>query len=466
MKNTGKLIALSMILALAWTACEKKSDDGSTTPLIEWTWIGGSETADQAGAYGTQGTPDSTNVPGAREDAAAWTGDDGAFWLFGGYGYDSTAYPGRLNDLWKFDPSASTWTWIAGSALRDGEGFYGGLGVPGPTNVPGARNGAVCWADASGRLWLFGGLGFDAAGAIGQINDLWRFDPATSEWTWVSGSSVRNQPGVYGELGIADPSNVPGARVGATAGTDADGNLWLFGGYGYDGSAAKGRLNDLWKFDPATVQWTWVSGSDASEEGGTYGTKGTADPANVPGARSQAASWVGADGLFWVFGGNGRVDEDMEGRLNDLWTYDPETSEWTWVAGSSAPEITGTYGTMGTASSGNIPGSRYGSTCWRDSDGAFWLFGGYAIDIAASEGWLNDLWKLDPASLEWTWVGGNSYRGQAGAYGTKGTAATSNHPGARYMPVSWIDAQDRHWIFGGYGLDSEAAGGRLNDLWR
>jgi len=465
MKNTVKIIALALVVAVGLVSCEKKTDDGTTT-TVEWTWVAGSETGNQTGAYGTIGTPATTNIPGARENAAAWTGADGKFWLFGGYGYDSTGYPGRLNDLWTFDISTSAWTWVAGSALRDQAGLYGTQGVADPANVPGARNGAASWIDADGRIWLFGGLGYDGTGAIGQNNDLWRFDPASSAWTWISGSSVRYQPGAYGTLGVADPLNVPGARLGAACWEDADGNFWLFGGFGYDAAGDKGRLNDLWKFDPALTYWTWVSGSDAIEEAGTYGTKGEAAAENVPGARSQALAWADADGLFWIFGGNGIVDSDTEGRLDDLWKFDPSTSEWTWVAGYALTNVSGAYGTQGTASVDNLPGSRYGSTRWLDSNGIVWLFGGYGIDIGGSEGWLNDLWKFSPETLDWTWVAGNSYHGQGGSYGTKGTASTSNIPGARYLHVSWFDAQGRYWIFGGYGLDSVSAGGRLNDLWR
>ncbi len=160
------------------------------------------------------------------------------------------------------------------------------------------------------------------------------------------------------------------------------------------------------------------------------------------------------------------MDSDTAGRLDDLWKFDPSTSEWTWVAGYALTNVSGAYGTQGTASVDNLPGSRYGSTRWLDSNGIVWLFGGYGIDIGGSEGWLNDLWKFNPETLDWTWVAGNSYHGQGGSYGTKGTASTSNIPGARYLHVSWFDAQGRYWIFGGYGLDSVSAGGRLNDLWR
>jgi N-acetylneuraminic acid mutarotase len=33
---------------------------------------------------------------------------------------------------------------------------------------------------------------------------------------------------------------------------DASGNLWLFGGNGYDSTGNFGYLNDLWQYDPGT----------------------------------------------------------------------------------------------------------------------------------------------------------------------------------------------------------------------
>jgi hypothetical protein len=65
-----------------------------------------------------------------------------------------------------------------------------------------------------------------------RTNDLWFFDGKT--WTWMSGSSSANQLGSYGEKGEPLPSNIPGARNAAISWTDKDGNLWMFGGGGYD----------------------------------------------------------------------------------------------------------------------------------------------------------------------------------------------------------------------------------------
>ena len=42
------------------------------------------------------------------------------------------------------------------------------------------------------------------------------------------------EAGIYGTLGVASSSNFPGGRVGAISWADSSGNLWLFGGNGYD----------------------------------------------------------------------------------------------------------------------------------------------------------------------------------------------------------------------------------------
>lgn len=56
------------------------------------------------GTYGTQGTPASGNVPGARYTTSTWTDSSGNLWLFGGAGYSAAGTPVDLNDLWIFTP--------------------------------------------------------------------------------------------------------------------------------------------------------------------------------------------------------------------------------------------------------------------------------------------------------------------------------------------------------------------------
>ena len=90
---------------------------------------------------------------------------------------------------------------MSGSDTVNQEGFYGTRGIPDPANVPGARWQSISWIDSSGNLWLFGGFEFDN---WGDMNDLWRYEPDTGMWTWISGSAQDLQKGRYGSRGESD----------------------------------------------------------------------------------------------------------------------------------------------------------------------------------------------------------------------------------------------------------------------
>jgi N-acetylneuraminic acid mutarotase len=152
----------------------------------EWTWMGGSSTANQPGVYGTLGVPAAGNIPGGREDASSSIDISGHLWLFGGEGIDASGCSGALNDLWEFNPSTNEWAWMDGSStlpvpcnpgISYAPGIYGTLETPAIGNVPGGRGESTSWTDSSGNFWLFGGAGQDANGNYGQLNDLWRYQP-------------------------------------------------------------------------------------------------------------------------------------------------------------------------------------------------------------------------------------------------------------------------------------------------
>lgn len=432
----------------------------------QWTWEGGSATANAGGVYGTLGTGAAGDTPGGRYWTSSWTDAAGDFWLFGGVGYDATGGTGYLNDLWRYSPTTGLWTWVNGSDADNASGVYGALGTAAAGNVPGARQAASSWTDATGNLWLFGGVGYDASGAAGDLNDLWRYSPTTGLWTWVNGGDAVNASGVYGTLGTAAAGNVPGARYSASSWTDASGNLWLFGGVGYDAAGAIGNLNDLWKYSPSTGLWTWVSGGNGDNASGVYGTQATAAAGNVPGGRNSVASWIDSSGNLWLFGGYGYDSTGSVGKLNDLWKYSPSSGQWTWVDGEDAANGSGLYSTLGTAETGALPGARQAASSWIDSSGNLWLYGGVGYDASAAVGNLNDLWKYTPSTSEWTWVSGGAGDNASGVHGTRGTGSPASVPGGRNSISSWTDASGNLWLFGGYGYDEAGTLGYLNDLWQ
>ncbi len=399
------------------------------TPSSQWTWFGRNT---GYGIYGTQGVPSAQNYPGYRSNSANWKDNSGNLWLFGGRGYASSGNQVYLNDLWKYNVSTSQWTWIRGIKTdEDAIPNYGTKGVASSTNTPGGRHGATTWIDGSGDLWLFGGEGL-TSNSLGGLNDLWKYNTSTNQWTWVSGDATNNNASVIGTIGVPSVNNKPGSRVNAKGWKDGTGKLWSYTTHG----------GEMWKYDPSTSEWTCLQFGFLT---------------NSPNYRDGSANWEDLNGNFFLFGGNGRSSNGSQGYLNDLWKYEPSLNQWTFVGGSSSVNFTGQYGTQGTGSATNWPGSRQNSVGFIDQTGKFWLWGGngYASSIQSS-GSLNDLWKYDPASSQWTWVKGDKTHNVQVIYGSQGIAANTNKPGgSSNLKFGCVNNND-FWFIGNYN----------NELWK
>jgi N-acetylneuraminic acid mutarotase len=309
----------------------------------QWAWIAGSNVANQLGSYGTLHVANAGNSPGGRFGAAAWTDLRNNLWLFGGWTGDPSGKVGDINDVWEFEMSTRQWVWMGGSKVINQYGNYGTHLVPSTANIPGARDSAMTWVDALGKFWLFGGSGLGARGFGGTMNDLWEFNPTTLAWTWAAGSADSGtypspppssgtapgkigQIGVYDRLTVPDPGNTPGSRTGAATWTDAQGNLWLFGGQGWDSAGNYNYLNDLWEFDRAKWLWAWMGGSeiDSGSAGATvYGPYRVPSTQTQPGGRSGSAIWTDSAGNVWLFGGTAGDPRStlITDYLNDLFEY-------------------------------------------------------------------------------------------------------------------------------------------------
>jgi hypothetical protein len=370
--------------------------------------------------------------PGARWGSVTWTDASGNFYLFGGQGHAAYPLGGLLNDLWRFTPGqydinigadymgsyiyTGTWTNLSGYATANVPGVYTG------TTFPGARWGAAYCTDANGTVWMFGGQGYDSNGAIGLLNDLWKY--SGGQWTWLgpANSNVGQNDGVYGTLGTTGSGNYPGGRQTAVLWADNNGNLWLFGGLGLDSA----------------------------------GTQNPGSAGSLP---------------------DGSTPEGA--LLNDLWEYNIATQQWTWMSGGGATglaEQIGVYGTQQVPAAGFFPGSRWGAVGWNDSNGNLWFFGGwgYASSLAQSTGFLDDIWEYHTTGPNvglWTWWKGSSNVNEAGNYPKYlpiwyGLPFVNNQPGARRGAALWQqDAFDDVWVFGGQGFGSDGVNGYLGDLW-
>jgi hypothetical protein len=141
---------------------------------------------------------------------------------------------------------------------------------------------------------------------------------------------------VYGAQGISNvttnaaATNIPGSRWGSLGWVSPDGNLFLFGGFGYgsNGPQPTGFLNDVWEYQLSTGEWIWWKGSVDVDQPGTYITSPVnyfqfSYVNNAVGGRRGAAHWApDGSGFVYVFGGEGyAASGGPYGELNDVWHY-------------------------------------------------------------------------------------------------------------------------------------------------
>lgn len=412
--------------------------------------------------------------------------------------------------LISIEPLAQTpvYTWMGGSDVINQSGNFGTKGIPSTENIPSARQAASSWVDLSGNIWIYGGSGWDSEGNGGTLNDLWKFNPETLEWTWIGGSPIAEQDPIYGTKGESSPSNFPGARETSATWTDNSGNFWLFGG---------DRHDDLWRFDINNSEWTWISGSKQLDQESVFGEKGIESDTIYPGSRRYSMFATDSKGNFWLFGGY-RYGTN-KGHLGDLWMFNVKTQNWTWEGGVKDKNGKGLYGIQGEPSVDNQPGARAAGAMWIDGDDNIWIFGGNGYAKYENiYGELNDMWRYNPLTKEWTWVNGSdlvdqfadsnntpiarelvnytnnhennpilfggayyndlweynpineswNLLGQGGGvyYGELGVSDENTKPSGRYSSVFKRDSIEKYWIFGGTGDDKYGNRGRLNDLWK
>jgi hypothetical protein len=319
---------------------------------------------DSIGNYGIVGVPAVTNQPPCRSwGAQSWVDLNGNLWMFGGED-NNTVAPYGFSDLWKYDIAANMWTWMKGPDIPGQPGIYGIKGVPNIlNNPPPSIENAASWTSNSGDLYLL----------EHTSNALWKYNIASNMWTWIKGAPA--SPVVYGIKGVEDSLNNPGGSA-YSRWKDNNGFFWKFDGGGL-----------LWRYNPATNNWTWMSGNLSYVSVSNYGTKCISSPQNLPCGRNEGrAAWEDADGNFWLFGGYSFYSA---GGLSDMWMYNVSSNQWTWAAGDSTLNASANYGTLGVSSPSNNPGYKEGAVGWTGNNGHLYLFGGFGYNSST-----NALWRF------------------------------------------------------------------------
>jgi len=227
---------------------------------------------------GTRYTPSVSNVLGTMFGTTVTADKKGSLWVFGGSNNSS-----NYNTLWRYSESTNLWTWMAGSGSISGTGTGGVIGAELATYTPPAVVYPATTADESGNIWLFGG-----SGTSYNQNGLWRFNTTTNMWALMGGtaSAAGIIYSVRGNSGVESATYTPGARYNSAMWYDEHGYIWIFGGTGYS-TASVGYLNDLWRYNIATQQWAWISGSPTTADatGSSMGTQNQINSNNIIGSR-------------------------------------------------------------------------------------------------------------------------------------------------------------------------------------
>ncbi|MBF0314192.1 MAG: hypothetical protein HQK52_12310 [Oligoflexia bacterium] len=428
-------------------------------------------------------TPDSfkgTPAPRSNLSVACTTNARGEemLWFYGG---DYSGNGGNIlaNDLWSWSASSKKFALSKGTPNS-------GTPVVGIASIPGSRSGAAI-ASVGENFYIYGGYGYDFLGdSMKYLNDLWKYQESSGEWSRVAGELVSGGLAIYDTENSFSSAARPGSRSYASMGSKGDGSgLWLYGGYGYAGTppagSASGTLADLWLYRTSDNMWAYVHGSKTINNGGSCigisaATRGTPSSSIYPGARYNASVAVEpTSNALWMFGGNGYGCSDAgPGRFNDLWRFHPDASSsaagiWSYESGTpNASDVEGVYGTRSIPSTTNIPAARYGHSMWGaidavSGDYSLYVFGGYGSAGGVS-GYLNDLWRYNTRTREWTWLAGSSSVDSAESSTGSGIFSSSNTPrGKAFGGFCSGSSKGKFWIFGGSGVGGI---GTNNELWK
>jgi PKD repeat protein len=286
------------------------------TTTLEWTWMNGSSIIGTTNSL-SLGISSSVNTPAAvTETNCGWTDNQNQLWYFGGI---STYYLGFYDEVIKYNISTNEWTWVRGTGYNS-QPAYGVKGVPAATNNPGARIVYSHWTDDNGNFWMMNGATVWAWAE--DRNDVWRYNPVTNEWTWMAGTSIADDAGNYFSMCDLNSTNNPGGRSeDKSTFRDHNNKVWSFAG---TTSANNDNFNDLWIFDPDSLNYKWMHGSNLFNQPGVYGQLNIASPANIPHSRDGAIMFGDTLCHIYIFGGISR--KPFTATYNDVWKFTPDTN--------------------------------------------------------------------------------------------------------------------------------------------
>jgi N-acetylneuraminic acid mutarotase len=205
------------------------------------------------------------------------------------------------SDFWAFNPGSGTWTEV--DSISDANGNY-------------PRFDAAAFS--------FDSVGYVLTGTDGTnyFGDVWRFSPATGQWTSQSGGFPGNN------------------RSGAVT-FIYQGQGYIVSGHTPNTSHSTGNLAyDFWRFNPNSTNTdiTWIRLRDIyTDNQGTF-DQGYTNIVRTNGAGFVILGTAGGDKGYLTCGANGSTD------VNFTWEYDFATDTWDEKAPFKGTDRTGAVG--------------------------------------------------------------------------------------------------------------------------
>jgi hypothetical protein len=386
-----------------------------------------------------------------------------------------------LGDLWHYSISHKQW------ARLD------------VVNGPSPRHSFVFTEVNSTHALLFSGTNADEPiqpegdgipGTNAANNELWLYNLLDNSWRLMRGAG-NDAVGNISSVGAFDPLNEPGARFGAS-GDYTHGLFWMFGGQSanQNNGGLFYRQNDLWSYDIARNQWSFVQGDESYEQANYQAY--TADPVLYVLHDYESAH---AGGLFyhtlmasdrtnelWIVGGlqpNGAA-------TTNIWRYSVANKTWAYTQSFTEDNVQEPNKILFPSWYSPHPPVAYGSTLVLDSAGDFiWQIGGLSLVYGGFDArfWLFNMTAPDarivqtPVGMEPICGWGlakyprfssdkNDRVNQRGQWVHEGVRDPMAMPAGRAFAARAVDPSTNSlWFYGGYGRDSVENDGALSDLW-
>jgi hypothetical protein len=411
------------------------------------------------------------------------------------------------------------WSWISGSKSASGKPVYGDLGEYNNDYTPSARlYTAQCYHARLGKLFIFGGTGFDLSSATGTLSDLWAFDSAIEQWSWLGRYLIPNYAGDYRGRGTFTEEGWPCGRRRATLICDeTQDELHLFGG-----DTPSQALDDYWKYNINSTLWMWVSGNSPGQN--VYNDipaemKGIQRLTNAPatseksfylysgytGGSGTGRPFVSSDKLWkynysvsnWeemsqvdkpssrlhasmvydenndriiVYGGEENVNTGGES-YSAIYEYRLDTGVWKRLGLlEESLQTYAFYETIRVFQEKNYPGGRHGAQAsFITKTGILIVYGGVGFGRSGQgSGYLGDLWQFDSEKEQWAFIDGTITISSGALYANRKESCQFQkcHPGPKAFGVSFYDPNsEKIYLFAGI-IGQQGLGVSItNDLW-